>query len=98
MGWLASCGASSCQLELLSSARGSMCACTERTVMNTCVKDVEDPLGAMQLGGSLIDTVTMPVPVVGGVATLPPPQPIAPNSKAPTPHHRTASFFDILHI
>src|SRR5260370_10148631 len=92
MGWPASCGASSCQLELLSSARGSMCACTERTVMNTCVKDVEDPLGAMQLGGSLMETFTVPMLSVC-ICVLPPQlTPIDAESKNATPASNTPAF------
>src|SRR5260370_22864600 len=91
MGWLASWGASSCQPELLSFAFGSICACTERTVTNTCVKD---PLGGMQLGGSLIDTITGPAPAVG-IGVPPPLQPIPADSKKMKAHPRTARRFGI---
>src|SRR5258708_16824430 len=108
MGWFASCGANSCHPELLSSAFGSMCACTERTVMNTCVKDVkdvEDPLGAMQLGGSLMETFTVPMLSVC-ICVLPPQlTPIdserknAPPASTATPfrwvHARTGMFMPI---
>jgi transposase len=48
----------------------------------------------MQLGGSLIDTITVPVPGVG-IEALPPLQPIPANSKAIKAHHKSASFLDI---
>jgi hypothetical protein len=55
---------------------------------------VKDPLGGMQLGGSLIDTITVPVPGVG-IETLPLLQPIPANSKTIKAHHKSASFLDI---
>jgi hypothetical protein len=75
-----------------------MCACTERKVMNTCVKDVkdvkdvEDPLGAMQLGGSLMETFTVPMLSVC-ICVLPPQlTPIDAESKNATPASNTPAF------
>jgi hypothetical protein len=48
----------------------------------------------MQLGGSLIDTITVPVPGVG-IEALPPLQPIPANSTAIKAQHKSASFLDI---
>jgi len=58
MGAEASCGASSCHPPLLSSAVALVCAWTDLTVIQTFVKL---PLGGVQLGGSLIDTSTVPM-------------------------------------
>jgi len=55
---------------------------------------VKDPLGGMQLGGSLIDTTTVPVPAVG-IGALPPLQPIPANSKTVKAHHKRTSVLDI---
>jgi hypothetical protein len=55
---------------------------------------VKDPLGGMQLGGSLIDTITVPVPGVG-IEALPPLQPIPANSTTIKAQHKSASFLDI---
>src|SRR5690242_8165883 len=61
IGASASCGASSCQPGVLSVADALVCACTDRTVMNTCVNW---PFGGMQLGGSLSETVIVAWPGV----------------------------------
>ena len=58
MGVEASCGASSCQPALLSSAVALVCARTDRTVMKTFMTL---PIGGLQLGGSLIETSTVPM-------------------------------------
>ena len=51
-------------------------------------------MGGVQLGGSLIVTITVPVPGVG-VEALPPLQPIPANIKAINAQHKSASFLDI---
>jgi hypothetical protein len=74
MGCGANCGANSCQPEVLSVAEALVCACTDRTVMKTCSKL---PLGFLQLGGSLMETLTVPIPEEGvmDIEELPPLQP-----------------------
>src|SRR5258708_38715921 len=82
-----SCGASSCQPEELSSAVELMFACTDRIVTKTCVKL---PLGNAQLGGSVMLTLIVPMPLP--VLVLDMLEPVAPqltnNAANPTAHRR----------
>lgn len=90
IGALASCGANSCQPESLSDAVALICACTDRMVMKTCTNC---PFGGMQLGGSLKDTVIVPIPGVSIVEWLPLQLTISPTTKRIVLPRRSADEF-----
>jgi hypothetical protein len=60
--------------------------------MNTFLKDVEDPLDAMQLGGSLMETTTVPGSVPDTFVLPPQLTPITAETKNAIPATNTPVF------